>query len=97
MAELRGWDRDRFRTAPPADVAAARVIAYARRWVPLLQRDIPSELEDLRIADQAEKNPRAAAAHEHKRRLMAMEDLKVMARMQAEIREALGLEARADG
>lgn len=92
MAELPGWDRDRLRTASDSDVAAARLLVYVRQFKSFLTRDLAREIEDLRVADQAGKNPKQAEAHDHKRRLEAIEDLKAAARLQAEIRTQLLLD-----
>lgn len=90
MLELPGWDRDRLRTAAPADVAAARLKVFVEKLDGLLTRDIPGEIDDLRIADS--KDAKAVERYAHMQRLRGIEALKELARDQARVREALGMD-----
>lgn len=91
MAELPGWDRDRLRTAAPADVAAARLQVYVRQWRPLLLRDLKGEIEDLLFAVR-KPTPRQVEDHERRRRNVVLEDLKELVKLQSALRDRLGLE-----
>lgn len=91
MAELPGWDRDRLRTAAPTDVQVARLITYVRHWRWLLTRDLGAELEDLHFANR-KASAREVESRERKLRNVRIEELKELARVQAGVRERLGLE-----
>lgn len=94
MAELPGWTRDRLRTASPADVAAARLIVYVRRFDTFLGRDFRSEIAELEAAGL--KDPKQIERHERARRGRLREALTQAWKLQAAVRARLGLEPRDD-
>jgi hypothetical protein len=91
MAELPGWDRERLATARPADVAAARVIVYARRVQPLLAVDVPSRIRDIERMDRPASRATARAE-----RARDVERLRELERTQVELRKVLDLDAEDD-
>lgn len=90
MAELPGWDRSRLAVAAPSDVEAARVQIYARRVKPLLDIDVDRQLLDLAREERPATKAQLAAERARRR-----EELHQLRKMQAGIRENLGLEADA--
>lgn len=89
MAFLPGWDRDRLRTAAPADVAAARLIVYVTNLRDLLTRDFKGEIDDLNAANLTD--PKAYERYARARRNEMISALKRLTRSQATVREQLGL------
>jgi hypothetical protein len=89
MAELPGWDRRRLATADPADVEAARLIAFSRAVRPILDRDVDAELEDLAIADMA---PKAREQAQRSQRRKARDGLRQLRTQQRELRKLLELD-----
>lgn len=92
MAELPGWDRARLRRAAPADVAAARLLVFAREAKPVLVRDFKAELEDLQ-----ERSPRDQERYERRRRARGREELVAAMKLQDALRRMLLLEEPAGG
>lgn len=93
MAELPGWDRDRLRTADPADVMAARWIVYGRSWaeflgIPFSERIREAELDGL-------KGPRREAAMNAINR-DRLRNLKKGMKHQAQVRQLLELDVDDD-
>ena len=95
MAELPGWTRDRLAAARPADVAAARLIVYVRRFDSLLTRDFRSELAEVEAAGL--KDPKQVERHERARRGRLREALTQAWKLQAAIRERLGMQPLDEG
>jgi hypothetical protein len=87
MAELPGWDRARLDTAPEPDVAAARLIVFAREVKPLLQRDFAAEIDELK-----ERSPREQEIHDKRMRAKARDQLVIGWRGQTALRKLLLLE-----
>lgn len=93
MAELPGWDRRRLSTADPADVAAARWIAFGRAVRPLIERDIEGELDQLALADMT---PAAQVQAYRERRRRARTGLRKVKTQQDGLRELLELDVPDD-
>lgn len=89
MAELPGWDRRRLHTADPADIEAARLIAFTRAVLPMLERDIGSEIAQLERADM---KPDARERLEKSERAKAREQLIGERKAQAVLRRVLELD-----
>jgi hypothetical protein len=87
MAELPGWDRDRLRTAEPADVEAARTIAYGRAWRPFLAIDFEAQIYELETAGE-KVNPVQVRSRRRERAAVLRRQQKI----QAEMRKLLELD-----
>lgn len=95
MAELPGWDRDRLALASPRDVAAARLIVFARKVEPIVSEDFAGKRRELAMAKMTADR---RAREEANLRLEADRRLAKAQALQAEIRKSLELdEADADG
>jgi hypothetical protein len=93
MAFLPGWDRARLLAADPADVEAARWLAFTGAVRPILDRDIEGDLEQLARADMT---PKERERREKTGRARSRERLQVAKRQQAELRKILELDAPDD-
>lgn len=90
MAELPGWDRDRLAIAEPADVAAARLVVFARRAKPILVEDYDLRLRELALTDMTGSRRERA---ERSLRAEARQRLEQARTLQADLRRRLELDA----
>ena len=90
MAELPGWTRQRLATADPRDVAAARLMVYARQFRDVLTKDFRQEIAD--VDESAIENPEAIKRRDRARRARLKEALTQAWRLQAQVRKRLGME-----
>lgn len=93
MAYLPGWNRERLATADPADVQAARLLAYAQAVRPIVERDLKGALEEL---GRAELKGAAYERAMKQARARARENLQQAMKQQAEVRAILELDPQPD-
>lgn len=87
MALLPGWDRARLELARPSDVEAARLLVYAQRVKPILEVDVDQRLLELYREDHPPSKAQISADRARRR-----EELHQLRKLQASVREILGLE-----
>lgn len=89
MAELPGWDRGRLATADDRDVAAARLLVYARARAPEIRRDIASQIRQLELSAMSPAAAKVAMGRERDGDLRALRQAK---ESQAALRVVLELD-----